>query len=447
MKTSRLLVLSALICTALCSGQAQAESLRVNAPHSVSDSNELSQSFSVARSSRLTGIAWYGASPLRPFSSATSRSGRVQVKVRGADGKFGQTTSFGSSMARSPQLVASHGRLLLTYVESNGRVKYSIKRPQRKWSRVRNVGRIRIGGYVLKSGQNGTALLVGKKKGTHKIVAARLSPRSNRLRPIGRISRSPSSVGLFLDVAVDRKGRGFAIWSGPCPLSDAKAQKNATVVVISRRGKARNPRRISNSKCPSVGVSIEASGVQVYAKIDGNAQPVHQSVRVARKRPGEWFQPARKVNAAGTISLNGQLVALPGGGASVIMPDLIADPEGWTRTAFSVATARRQSRFRKPFRVEGIGGQHVLLASSAFAPGRILAVWQSIETWTLEATLLSITGKLLDKVHIESVDEDQLTKAAVAPLIGKRNITLVWGPTMSLNSQIGIGDLQIADVR
>lgn len=432
----------------LCTTAVHAEATTLGVPQLVSSNGELTQSFSVARSDRQTAIAWEKPHELSSFSKASKGTGSVKVRVREGDGEFGPITRFGTRTSMGAQVTAiSGGRLLLAYAEANGQVKFSIKRPGKKWTGARNVRKMKVGSYVLRSGPDGTALLAGKKatsKGA--IVAARLSPGSSRLRPLGRISRGSSTVGLFLDATVDRRGRGHVIWSGPCPLSNPKAQKHARAVLITARGKAKRPRPIRNTKCPSVGVSIKASGSSVYAKIDGNSQPTFQSIRVAVKRAGKQFQPARQVNPSGSISMNGQLNTFPNRTASLIMPDLVSGDDGWNRVSYLIASSTAQSGFSPPVPVESIDGSQILLASSPYGRSKILTLWQSIDTWALKALIIDKAGHVLNEIEIETVDPDQLTKAAITTLAGTTKATLTWGYTMSVGSQIGIGHLQTADL-
>lgn len=381
-----------------------------------------------------TVVTWSPAATIRPLSASPSANNRVAVRIRDPrDQNFGPVRRIGRPGASQAQVVIDRsGQATIVFRQPNGRLRFATRRPGKLWTKPRTVSRLRFSSFKLASAVDGGLAVAGLAAGGPKRVHAAVRyPGTRRFRSFRRISLKPASIGNYLDVSIGRRGRAMVGWSGPCPIDSAGAW-NARIVTITRPGRASLPRVVRNTKCPSVDLVLEEGGGHTYLLIDGNNEPVWQSVRASVRRPGRWFTRARKILNPGDISLVVKLNVNRKGAASVILPTLTRP--AWERSGYQVTRAGPRRWFKPPRPLEGVASDQLLLGAELLPGRRLVTFWESISDWTLSVGAIGPGQAAIRHTNLaESTRPEQMPISASAVSPDKR-VVFLWAPRDSAGS-------------
>lgn len=348
-----------------------------------------------AASHRVTGIE-VGAGPghftavvwTRPPSNRSSGPSRgrgwIVASVRGRhSSRFGRPVILSGRGASSPRVgVSGTGQTVVMWIGREHHPRAIVRRPGLGWGSSRLLSSESVVGAgklaVARDGRTIATWVEGPSR-SRRIAAAAMRPGGSFAPP--EVLAADQELGTlpFFDVAVANLGHGAVAWNGDCPAP-------TRVAFLASNGEFSSPEKIPNSRCASAGIRIAVDNEGgASALISGYLDA--SRVRASIRQPNGTFPPARRISHG--TAVNGELSMSQDGKAVAIwgLFHEAGSPRG-------IAAAIRQStehNFGPQRRISGPhgGGLEVLAMNPR---GEAVAIWQSLRSFRLEASVAPVTG-------------------------------------------------------
>lgn len=356
--------------------------------------------------------------------------GRVVASVRGRHRfRFAEPLNLSGRGASSPRVgVSGNGQTVVTWIGRHHRARAVVRRPGFGWSEPHRLSNAPVlGAEKLAVGRDGLAI-AGWLEGpanARRIVASVMEA-DGRFAPPVVLSADKELGSLpFFDVAAAADGHGAVAWNGDCPAL-------TRVAFLEQGGAFRSPDSIPRSECAGAGIRVAVddrggAGALISGYLDASR------VRASVRPPTGPFTVARKISDG--VAVNGEL-GMAGDGRAVAIWGLFRQ----SGSPIGIAAAIRPSTgtdFGVQRRISDRhgGGLEALAINSR---GEAVAIWQSLKSFRLRASVLPARGQFQQPERVSPrLSNKELAEPAVT-INARGHAIAAWASSPQRHARRGV---------